>query len=137
MTKNPFDAEKFLERLKADPDVLKVATRRPQSRPLDGVAYNIGSVDEAVSAYESRRTPALKTAQRRPRILLRAGDQGDAVARLQGQLQTQGFAEIAADGVFGAETEAAVRRFQSANNLVADGIAGPQTMTALGLGDPT
>jgi hypothetical protein len=40
---------------------------------------------------------------------------------------------IAADGIFGAQTRRAVRRFQRANGLVVDGVVGPQTLAALGL----
>jgi peptidoglycan hydrolase-like protein with peptidoglycan-binding domain len=38
-----------------------------------------------------------------------------------------------ADGVYGPKTRAAVRRFQRKNGLAPDGIAGPQTLAALGL----
>ena len=38
-----------------------------------------------------------------------------------------------ADGVFGQATEAAVIQYQSANGLSADGIAGPDTFTQMGL----
>jgi peptidoglycan hydrolase-like protein with peptidoglycan-binding domain len=38
---------------------------------------------------------------------------------------------IAVDGVYGPETEAAVRSFQSAHGLVVDGIVGPETAAAM------
>lgn len=41
---------------------------------------------------------------------------------------------VPADGAFGPQTEAAVKRFQRRRGLVADGIVGPQTRAALGLG---
>jgi cell wall-associated NlpC family hydrolase len=60
--------------------------------------------------------------------LLRKGDRGPSVSALQSQLG------IGADGVFGPQTDAAVRAFQSRNGLIVDGIVGPQTRGALGGG---
>ena len=41
---------------------------------------------------------------------------------------------IPADGVYGPQTRAAVRTFQSAHGLIVDGVVGPQTLGALGIG---
>ena len=41
---------------------------------------------------------------------------------------------IASDGVFGPQTESALKSWQSRHGLVADGVAGPATRQALGLG---
>lgn len=57
--------------------------------------------------------------------LLRRGDVGPDVRALQSRLG------IDADGAFGALTEEAVRRFQQAHGLAADGIAGPLTLARL------
>jgi murein L,D-transpeptidase YcbB/YkuD len=64
---------------------------------------------------------------------MREGSQGLEVELLQNALNKAGFYNWPVDGIFGPEVSAAVRRFQSANGLSADGIAGPQTQEKLGL----
>jgi len=54
--------------------------------------------------------------------VVRKGSKGDAVKQIQRKL---GLAE---DGIFGSGTEAAVKKWQADNNLVADGIVGPATL---------
>jgi cell wall-associated NlpC family hydrolase len=44
---------------------------------------------------------------------------------------------IPADGVFGPQTEQAVKHFQSAHGLTADGVVGPATAQALGISAPS
>jgi peptidoglycan L-alanyl-D-glutamate endopeptidase CwlK len=69
---------------------------------------------------------------------LRPGFSGDEVKLLQSRLAELGFSPGSIDGDFGPATEAAVRGFQSSQMLLADGIAGPRTLAALGLvGDAT
>ncbi|MFH9723979.1 penicillin-insensitive murein endopeptidase [Streptomyces sp. NPDC017254] len=58
------------------------------------------------------------------------GNRGSDVAALQFLLNAQG-AQLTADGVFGSGTDTAVRSFQSAKGLDADGIVGPNTWKAL------
>jgi len=65
---------------------------------------------------------------------LSAGAQGDEVRRLQLALIAANYDPGGVDGVYGAGTEAAVRRFQGDHGLTADGIAGPRTWEALGAG---
>jgi hypothetical protein len=62
-------------------------------------------------------------------VVLKRGDRGASVRKLQAAL------EIPVDGVFGPQTERAVKRFQKRKGLTADGIVGPDTRDALGL-DP-
>ena len=59
------------------------------------------------------------------RPLLRRGSAGDDVRTVQRLLG------LPVDGIFGPETDAAVRGFQRANGLQADGLVGPQTWAAL------
>ena len=62
---------------------------------------------------------------------LRKGDRGPEVQMLQLALERAGFSPGALDGIFGTRTDAAVRAFQRANGLQADGIVGPRTLAAL------
>ena len=60
-------------------------------------------------------------------MLLKVGSRGKEVKELQE------FLEIGADGIFGKGTESSVKKWQSENGLVADGIVGPTTWDAMGL----
>lgn len=62
---------------------------------------------------------------------LRPGMKGSSVTALQTGLTTLGYTTGAADGSYGATTTQAVSAFQTANNLTADGIAGPKTLAAI------
>ena len=66
-----------------------------------------------------------------PSSTLKPGDKNDSVKALQTRLIQLGYLTGSADGEFGDNTRAAVRAFQTAASLTADGIAGPQTLTAL------
>jgi len=67
--------------------------------------------------------------------VLRQGSSGPDVTNLQQKLKDLGFDPNAVDGDFGPGTRDAVIAFQQSNGLQADGIAGPATLAALGLGD--
>jgi hypothetical protein len=65
--------------------------------------------------------------------LLRFGSKGPAVVKLQQALIDAGFPlpKFGADGIFGSETQSAVRDFQRSQSLNPDGLVGPLTMGAL------
>jgi g-D-glutamyl-meso-diaminopimelate peptidase len=63
--------------------------------------------------------------------ILRRGMRGEDVKMLQSKLESLGYTVGPIDGIFGAQTERAVRQFQRANNIKADGIVGPQTYEML------
>jgi hypothetical protein len=65
--------------------------------------------------------------------MLRRGARGESVRAMQGILIASGFGCGAdgADGDFGANTEAALRRFQKENGLEADGICGDRSWKKL------
>ncbi len=62
---------------------------------------------------------------------LQTGSTGPLVQLLQLALDRAGFGPLAADGVFGPLTQAALRRFQETNGLQPDGIAGRRSHAAL------
>ena len=62
---------------------------------------------------------------------LRRGSTGATVKTLQGNLIMLGYLNAAADGVYGAKTEAAVLRYQKVNGLSPDGVAGSKTTAAV------
>ncbi len=63
--------------------------------------------------------------------MLKNGSSGDDVVRLQKRLNAAGFDCGEADGIFGPNTEAALRAFQADAGIAADGIAGPATNAKL------
>lgn len=65
------------------------------------------------------------------RMLLGEGSAGEAVRDLQQNLAALGY-PLAIDGIFGKETEKAVRAFQRDHGLGVDGIVGPRTLAAIG-----
>ncbi|MBQ3337337.1 MAG: C40 family peptidase [Selenomonadaceae bacterium] len=60
----------------------------------------------------------------------RVGDQGEEIAEIQGQLVLLGY-DVMADGAFGAATADAIKEFQKAQGIKADGLIGPATYSAL------
>lgn len=65
--------------------------------------------------------------------VLREGSSGDDVVRLQQKLADLGFDPGEANGVFGSSTTTAVKAFQQSQGLEPDGLAGSDTLGALGL----
>lgn len=63
--------------------------------------------------------------------ILKYGSRGSTVQLLQLALDRAGEGPLVPDGIFGENTRAAVRRFQSRSGLAADGLVGAQTHRAL------
>ena len=60
--------------------------------------------------------------------MLKSGSRGDEVRELQEKLNSLGYDAGTADGIFGPNTESALKAFQEASSLTADGVAGPMTL---------
>ncbi len=63
--------------------------------------------------------------------VLKSGSSGTAVKQLQQKLKDLGYYTGSVDGTYGEGTAAAVKDFQAANNLTADGIAGIKTQESV------
>lgn len=61
------------------------------------------------------------------------GSSGPTVVTLQKKLIRWGYLDGEADGIYGSRTRDAVRYFQKTNGLTPDGVAGSQTLAALGI----
>ncbi len=59
------------------------------------------------------------------------GDSGDNILLYQNRLQKLGYLTTEPDGIYGTDTQMAVRRFQEQNSLIADGYLGPITRDTL------
>jgi peptidoglycan hydrolase-like protein with peptidoglycan-binding domain len=65
-----------------------------------------------------------------PWPVVKSGSHGHPIKTLQYLLRARGQS-VAVDGVFGPDTAAAVKAFQTSHGLTADGIVGPVTWAAL------
>jgi peptidoglycan hydrolase-like protein with peptidoglycan-binding domain len=87
------------------------------------------------AAARGRTAPVHARSYRLGDRVLAAGMNGADVFHLQVLLARRGFS-VSADRAFGAQTRAAVQRAQRAYGLVADGVVGWLTLTALRHGGP-
>jgi peptidoglycan hydrolase-like protein with peptidoglycan-binding domain len=94
---------------------------------LAGVLVLAAMVIAAVPALADPGATAAGGATATSEVIVKRGDRGAAVRSIQRELG------IPADGIFGEQTERAVKRFQRSHDLVPDGIVGPLTRGALGL----
>ena len=69
--------------------------------------------------------------------LSKIGSRGEEVRQVQKKLKELGLYNGSVDGIYGVNTQKAVRQFQKNCGITADGIAGPKTLLYLGLGSGT
>ncbi len=65
--------------------------------------------------------------------VIKIGAQGEEVTAIQTKLIESGYLDGSSDGIFGEATRSALIQFQEDHGLTADGIAGSQTIKALGI----
>ena len=69
--------------------------------------------------------------------LSKYGSTGDEVKQIQTKLKRWGYYNGNIDGIYGSKTVSAVKYFQRTNGLTVDGIAGTQTLQAMGIYNST
>ena len=100
-----------------------------QNTPAPGAENTIQTVTGSPSpAVPTTAAPITPTPTPKS---MRLGFQGDAVRTVQRKLRELGYYTGSIDGDFGKETEKAVKAFQKANGLSADGKVGEQTLKKL------
>ncbi len=65
--------------------------------------------------------------------LSKYGSRGTEVRTIQEKLKRWGYYSGSVDGIYGSQTVSAVKSFQKKNGLTVDGIAGIQTLKAMGI----
>lgn len=116
-------------------DVTEVAVIAFQSRSglhSDGIA-GPSTLDALYSSNARKANTAVGVIG----VALKTGDNGDAVRLLQSKLKAYGFYKGSVDGDYGSGTADAVKAFQRANGLSADGKAGAETLRKLFAGSVT
>lgn len=95
------------------------AFQKNQNIEVDGI---VGSVTAArISAALANENDGL----------LKYGSRGDAVRNIQSSLNAIGYNAGSTDGIFGRNTESAVKNFQKTYGLEVDGIVGKETLAKL------
>jgi N-acetylmuramoyl-L-alanine amidase len=148
------DSGPAVAEIRARLEVLGLLSRDlvPPTGGPPGVAYASAvfddAVDAAVRAFQQQRAATVdgvvgpQTWRLLDEARWRLGDRvlwyapshplaGDDVSSLQQRLLEMGFDPGRADGIFGRETETALREFQRNVGILADGLCGPATFKAL------
>jgi len=116
-----------------DGEIIHCSTTVKRDKLPGTPAWTHWGVPAGLYSTEELRKAGLNVSESKNVATLRRGSKGDEVEELQALLNAKYGANLEIDGVFGAKTEAAVKAFQSAHGLAADGVVGPKTRKALGM----
>ena len=98
------------------------------------IALSVPVAHTAINAYKEKALTEQTQAALQAAVL-KQGSKGSEVKEVQSRLKKWGYYKGSVDGVFGAQTRAAVIAFQKKNGLTADGIVGKATYQALGMNE--
>lgn len=102
------------------------------STPSGGtITVGLTTATPKPSSPSATATPKPTTSSAAASSTLKEGSSGSEVKTLQQRLKELGYYKGSVDGKYGAGTAEAVKAFQRANKLTADGKAGKNTQTAL------
>jgi hypothetical protein len=87
----------------------------------------------AANGYKVIGSDSVPVSNPNSTTVLKMGMKGTEVKKLQQVLTNMGYSTKGTDGIFGPATEAAVKKFQQAKKIKADGVVGPATKKALGM----
>lgn len=104
----------------------KTATPKATATPKKTATPKPTATPKKTATPKPTATPAVGTY-----TLLKKGSRGNSVMQLQQRLISLHYLTGTADGIYGTGTESAVKAFQKANGLTADGIAGSATQKKL------
>ncbi|MDP2342335.1 MAG: peptidoglycan-binding domain-containing protein [Deltaproteobacteria bacterium] len=90
------------------------------------------TADKQAAAVAMGNAPTMKQASEEGQFI-KSGQRGESVQRLQEMLASRGY-DTATDGKFGPQTKAAIEKFQRDTGCQVDGVVGPETLGALGIG---
>jgi peptidoglycan hydrolase-like protein with peptidoglycan-binding domain len=126
--------DEFLRQVSASSEAVEIP---PLGRRLNMLSYQVYHLNLRMLKLQQKERlgqdapPAVAPPASDDPVLLQFGDSGPAVRRLQRALRRAGESPSRIDGIFGRNTERALRDFQRSRALDPDGIAGPRTWLAL------
>ncbi|MDO5298792.1 MAG: peptidoglycan-binding protein, partial [Clostridia bacterium] len=97
----------------------------------DGVAGSKTLAAIATAVAKKGGTSSSSSSSSSSGTTLKLNSQGTLVSQLQQDLMQLGYYYAEITGNFGSKTEAAVKKFQTAKGLTADGVAGTKTLAAI------
>lgn len=99
---------------------------------ISAIAFMFLMIGVCASVFiiQSRSTEPIAYSQT---VLLKQGSRGNEVKTMQQKLKNWGYYTGKVDGIYGPQTRKAVEYFQRKNKLAVDGIAGKNTLAALGM----
>lgn len=122
------DMDKFRARVAARLNGTKTPVGAPAEKDEEEPVQNAGT---ATAGKNDANTGIVSSGEVYTMKTIKKGSKGTQVKVLQWLLNNAGYDCGEIDGICGAKTVAAIKAYQQANGLVADGIAGRKTWAAL------